>query len=705
VSGLWQLYARKTYRSDIQGIRAVSAILILAYHIWGGKVSGGVDVFFVVSGFLMTTVLLRRVAEEGHIVPLTFWAGIIRRIAPSAYAVLLGTFVLGFFFLPPQFWLVTINELLFAAAHLENFQLMRLSVDYLAKDNPASPFQQFWALSVQVQFYFLLPLIIGAGLFLSKKRGTLRPMAATVAAFCFASFLYSLFITSQAPSGAYFDTAARLWEFMVGALVAIALPYLRLSRRWATVASATGLAVLLFTGLLVPASLHFPGYIAALPVAGAVLLLIAGTSDAKPPVTRLLANRYLALLGGISFTVYLWHWPVLVYTQHALDTTSLNFLQGMGMIATAIVLAVITSRLVENPMRRLPAVKAWPSYALGAACFALVALPGLGARERVLSLYEAMESEQLPVFDGDLIELQNSAHGVSLPQFVAVGSDKSQTILNCLDGRACESGDRESDRIVALVGGSHAAQWEPLFSEMGKRYGFKLVTMVQMSCALGYQSHMDEACKQYNAQIVERLAQLNPAFVVTNSTRLSRRPGSPAPESVPSTYAQQWRKITALGLPVLGIRDNPWFANDPSLCVWNNPEAASHCARPISELYLERDPALVYEGAIPLFHSADFSALYCTQDRCPAVFENRLMYFDTHHLTRSYISYIGQALERTLRKQVPEFFAALNIPDTAPDEDLPGLNLPGTDVASPARADLLAGEGEDRKPDLAGEER
>lgn len=668
-SCLFQPYASRYYRSDIQGIRAIGALLILAYHIWGQSVSGGVDVFFVVSGFLMTSVLLRRCAEGGGLAPLQFWAGIVRRVAPSAYLVLLGTLVFGYFFLPPQLWLVTINEMLFSAAHLENFQLMRLSVDYLAKDQPASPYQQFWALSVQVQFYVLLPLIVGLGLFLARKRRSLLPLLATVLAFLLASFAYSLVATYQQPTTAYFNTAARLWEFMAGALVALAMPWLKPSHGHASIASAIALLVLLTTGLVVPNFLNYPGYIAALPVTAAVLLLVSGSVEKKPMATRLLSNRYLVALGGISFTVYLWHWPILVYTQHSLATTELSLLQGMAIIATAVALAALTTAIVENPLRRMKSARLWPSYALGAVFFMAVAMPGLGARERVLLIYEQVESETMPLFRGESIDIQKSAAGVSLEQFLTVGSDKSFPILFCLeDSRACESGDVESDRIVALVGGSHAAQWEPLFSELGKRYGFKLVTMVQMSCALGYQSHMDEACRRYNETIVDRVRDLNPIFVVTNSTRIERSLAGAQAESVPQSYADQWRRITSLGFPVLGIRDNPWFESDPSLCVWNRRHSANQCARPARELYLPEDPSMIYEATIPSFHSADFGPVYCTEGQCPAVFNSRLMYFDNHHLTRSFVIYMGNQLEQLLRSQVPEFFNAV---------DWQGLELPG----------------------------
>ncbi|MCW8194626.1 acyltransferase [Proteobacteria bacterium 005FR1] len=447
---------------------------------------------------------------------------------------------------------------------------------------------------------------------------------------------------------------------MAGALVALVLPWLRPGDRSAGLASAAGLSVLLTTGLVIPNSFDYPGYIAALPVAAAALLLVSGSVERKPLPTRLLSNRYLVALGGISFTIYLWHWPILVYTQHSLATTDLSLLQGLAIIAAAVILAALTTAVLENPSRRFKPAKLWPSYALGALFFTAVALPGFGARERVLSIYDRIENSTQAPFSGEMIDIQSSAAGVRFEQFVTVGSDKSFPILYCLeDSRACESGDAESDRIVALVGGSHAAQWEPLFAMLGERYGFKLVTMVQMSCALGYQWHMDQACRRYNERIVERLRELNPIFVITNSTRLERSLESPQVESVPESYAAQWRRITSLGFPVLGIRDNPWFGDDPNLCVWNRRHAADQCARPVRELYLPEDPSLVFEGAIQSFHRADFGSIYCTRDRCPAVFQDRLMYFDTHHLTRSYVIYMANRLEHLLRAQVPEFFAVI----------------------------------------------
>ncbi|HEY6612166.1 MAG TPA: acyltransferase, partial [Pseudomonas sp.] len=168
VSAPW-INPQDTYRDDIQGVRAIGAILIALYHIWIHKVSGGVDVFFVMSGFLMTGVLIRQLESTNRIQPFVFWGNLVKRIAPSACTVLLATLLLGYFFVPEPLWTQFIKEVTYSAIQVENIGLMRNSVDYLARELPPSPVQQFWALSIQVQFYVFLPLILTLVLGLSKR--------------------------------------------------------------------------------------------------------------------------------------------------------------------------------------------------------------------------------------------------------------------------------------------------------------------------------------------------------------------------------------------------------------------------------------------------------------------------------------------------------------------------------------------------------
>jgi peptidoglycan/LPS O-acetylase OafA/YrhL len=694
---IFEPYANRCYRYDVQGIRAIGAIIILVYHIWMNKVSGGVDVFFVLSGFLMTGLLLRQYAREQRLRPFEFWGGIVKRIAPSAYLVLLATLIFGYFFLPPLFWRVSLNDLLFSAAHLQNFQLMRLSVDYLGAESPASPFQQFWALSMQVQFYFLLPILLACGIWFARRQRSLLPLIGLVTLLFLLSLGYSLVITALKPAASYFDTGARVWEFLAGALAALILPHLNLRARTAALLSILGLVIILCTGLLIPRSLPFPGFAALLPVTGAVLLLIAGGCTAQQGgASRWLSNNTLVALGSISFTVYLWHWPILVYAQHHHGTISLGLLPGIGVIVAAILLAYLTTKIVENPFRRISKTTPWSSYLVGVLFFLPTVVPALGARQYAVQLHNYLE-EAGPVaehdyFKGRAIALQDNAQAVSLSQIASVSSNKSFTIPECLDGRLCESGDTNSERVVALVGGSHAAQWEPALAKMGERYGFKVVTIAQMSCALGYLEWMDEACLEYNKTILATLTALQPAFVITNSTRLDRDGHSEQAEYVPEVYAEKWREIAALGIPILGIRDNPWFEDNPSQCVWNNLETASQCARSKDELYQAENPVEPVAANIPQFHSVDFLALFCVEGRCPAVFDHYLMYFDTHHFTKTYLEYMTKAFIAALEEQTPVFTAWMKY-DISPSPKRTRQEPAGTKGSRPHKKTALA-----RKP-------
>ncbi|MGQ9425256.1 acyltransferase family protein [Gilvimarinus sp. F26214L] len=652
---LFAPYAEAIYRQDIQGIRAIGAILILIYHIWVGKVSGGVDVFFVVSGFLMTGLLLRQCAREGRLRPFLFWGNIVKRVSPSAYLVLFATLILGYFFLPPSFWRVSLNDLFFSALHIENFQLLRLSVDYLARENPASPFQQYWALSMQMQFYFVLPLLLGAGLLLARRAGSLRPLIGLLGAVLLLSFAWSLLATGRMPAPAYFDTGARFWEFLAGGLLALVLPHLRLGPVLVSLCGVAGLMILFATGVMVPRGVNFPGYIALLPVAGAILLIVSGANARYLPLaSRLLSARWLVAIGGFSFTLYLWHWPLFVYAQYYFESIELNLWQGLVVVLASLGLSWLTTKAVERPLRLLPKTRLWPSYAVGFLFFVPTMLPAVGARQYAVSLYDKFEESTAAdprYFTGQRIGIQHDASGVDLSQFAAVDDNKAEPIMHCLTGELCEYGDLDSDRVVAIVGGSHAAQWESAFSVLGKRYGFKVVTIVQMSCALGWLEGMDLRCETFNNEIVGRIKELKPDLVVTNSTRLDRENEWTVPEVVPNAYVEKWQEITGLGIPVLGIRDNPWFESDPNVCLWNKLETAGECARPVTDLFLQENPAEPYEARMPLFHSVDFSDLICTDQSCPVVFANRLMYFDTHHLSRTYVEFIALAMDHAVREQ------------------------------------------------------
>lgn len=663
------------YRDDIQGIRAIGAMLVLVFHIWFQKVSGGVDVFFVVSGFLMTGMLLRQYAKEEKLKPFHFWGGIIKRVAPSAYVVLLTTFILSYFFVPPVYWVATIHEFIFSAGHLENLLLIRREVDYLQKGDPASPFQQYWALSIQVQFYAFLPFLIGPLLYISNSMKSLIPLILGVFVFIFVSFIYSLISTYSTPETAYFNPIGRVWEFLVGTLVAILIPYIKLSKKMALVLSFVGILVLFSVGIAFPRDWDFPGYVALFPVASAVFLIVSGReTENRSLVNSLLSNRYLVMLGSMSFTIYLWHWPVLVFFQHHYETTNLGVIKGMTIVVLGIILAIITTWLVETPFRKIPKSRIWVSYTAGLLFFIPSVTLGLGAKYYIENLHDVSVVFKDPYFYDSKVSIQNNALDLDYGYVTAVSNDLGEamdsengcvTIVTESEILTCEFGDVSSDSIVALVGGSHIGQWEPFFSNIAEEYGFKIISIIKNSCSLGYEIVEDnDTCKLWNENIVDYLNGLSPNLVITNSTR-SNRPrdnrlveGDPI-EFVPAGHVEKWKEITALGIPVVGIRDNPWFESDPSYCVWKNRQEAGQCARPMEEVLLQDNPADAYVDKITLFISIDFTEFICVEGLCPAYFDGRLMWSDTHHLTRNYLEYITPSLKASLDQQT-SIFQTLN---------------------------------------------
>ena len=660
---------KEQYRDDIQGIRAIGAILILVYHIWVHKVSGGVDVFFVVSGYLMTNQLFKKVSRDGKIGPVSFLAGIAGRVSPSAYTVLISTLILAVFFLPPPYWRLALNDYLASALQVQNLQLIRVGADYLDRDSPLSPFQQFWALSIQVQFYLILPLVV----FIAHRASSLTKSSlawpAVFGAVWMASLSWSIYITNVQPERAYFDTAARFWEFLTGGIIAITALYIRPTNRLAVVLQATGLVLLFATGLFVPESLHFPGFVALVPVVSATLLIVGGFSEVGDnPVARMLSCRPLLAIGRSSFTIYLWHWPILVLAQHSLSTNHLDLLQGTLVILGSVVLAFLTTRFVEEPLRNV-SKRDVTRAALLCGAFLIPAIGlGLVLRSYVVELDgQARQHTAMLIARGSgdqSISIQDDATILDYSYLISQYGDVAPIFKNGCDSGitsdeviVCEYGDPSSSKIVVLVGGSHTAQLHTLFDTLGADYGFKLLTITKAACSFGYLDHLNDSCRQWNQKVLQTIKDLEPDYIITNSTRAERSPNSSELESVPVAYLETWQELQSTGAEIIGIRDNPWFFERAAVCLWNNPSSASKCGRSRREIFAPSNPADSISNTLATFTSVDFSDLYCSEDLCPVFRDGIIMYRDKHHFTASYLDYIESQVAKVLEREVPELFS------------------------------------------------
>ncbi len=340
-------------RADIEGLRAIAVLLVVFFHasivgFTGGFV--GVDVFFVISGFLITGLMLREIGETGTLSLPSFYARRARRILPAAAVVLLVTVAVSVVLLPPLLVPGAATDAAAAALFVSNVGFAAQATDYFAASQTPSPILHFWSLGVEEQFYLLWPVIVFV-----VARGALRPgrrVGAIVAAIAVVSFVLALWLTSVNQPWAFFSLPTRAWELGLGALLAVAgTRFERIPGPAAAVAGWTGIALIAIAAVAIGEATPFPGMAALLPTVGAALVIVAGSRATRFGPARCLGTAIPRFFGRISYSLYLWHWPVLVIPVIALGVP-LPLWERLVLIGISIALAAATQRWVEEPIRR-----------------------------------------------------------------------------------------------------------------------------------------------------------------------------------------------------------------------------------------------------------------------------------------------------------------------------------------------------------------
>ncbi|MBO1530737.1 acyltransferase [Psychrobacter sp. F1192] len=650
---MFEKYTRQEYRNDIQGLRAIGAIIIMVFHIWFNKVSGGVDVFFVISGFLMASIVLKGYFTKGTVSPFPFWGGVIKRIAPSAYLVLAATLVASYFITSPVQIYSVLHEIIASALHLENIQLIRLSVDYLATGTPPSPVQQFWALSIQMQFYVVFPLVLIPLAYLTKKRQNSAPLFLGVGAIILASFIYATVLVQSDAAMSYFNPLSRIWEFFFGSLSYLVIANVKRIRH-RQIIGIVGIALIIGGAILIPRGANFSGPISLIPVLGAVAIIVSGIGG-KGVVNNFLSNKFLVFLGGISFTIYLWHWPILVFYKEYFGHDTVGLLPGFAIMIVSTILAYFTSKLIEAPFRKIPREKVILNFSIGALFFLPVVAAAFAFRYEVVSTtakaMEMLAAAPTEPFAGERLYLEDQRFiperdrlltiKKRVPAAYADGCNQS------MDGEevtTCEFGDPNADKQIVLAGGSHAVQWITALDEIGKNNNFKVINMTKAACPLGPVEDSNDSCYKWNESALKEIVAINPYAVITNSTRTDLDKG----EFIPETYIDSWRQIDANGIKVIGIRDNPRFDFDVPDCIHRNRNSAETgaCTIDRSDILLPTDPATEYQDIIT---SIDMSDMFCTAEKCPTTFSGKIMYRDAEHISIEYAHFIKDNFEEKLK--------------------------------------------------------
>jgi len=666
---------RDTYHPEIQGVRTLGALLVALFHIWFAKVSGGVDVFFVISGFLMTRALMGRYLD-GRFSIFGFWGNIIRRIAPVAYLVMFVALIGSFWLVPENRWLDTISHFKNSLIHTENWKLIANSVDYLARDTVPNPLQHYWALSVQVQFYVLWPfLILLTGYFAVKRKAPKSSFGLSVGATFVISLLYSIWATNANQTAAYFDTFARLWEFALGGLVAIYQPMLQgwLSARARAVLGWVGVAGVISCGFVLETSSTFPGYLALWPTLSAAMVVAAGNSGTGYGAERLLASRPFVILGGTSFAFYLWHWPILIFTLEITEQTTVGLWLGLAIFMSALLLALLTVRLVEAPLREstLATKSRWRNYAFGTACAIPVtlgiALWHFDARAEYAQQRRDVRTLSAEAYPGSRVALTPANQLVGdvpiHPDSMLITDDKPMVYDNgCHQGLmsrkpvGCVFGPKENYyRTIALIGGSHVAQWAPLFKTLAERNKWRVISFTKSACALAAEEAQDDAaCHEWNRRTVDKIIGLKPDFVFTMATRPrgTYRFVENHQEYVPPAYIEKWKTFLSHDIAVIALRNNPWMKHDVPSCVVNHADNPIACARSRSDVLDDRAFKRSLESLPKGVRVFDLTSKLCDDRLCYAVMGNVAIYRDSHHISVPYVNSLTDAFEAALKAKM-----------------------------------------------------
>lgn len=640
--------------------------MVVVFHLFGhGRVSGGVDVFLTVSGFLLTLSLGRAIARGQPLGVLARWGRTFARLAPPAAIVLLAVTAATVTVLSPWARSQNLGEVVATALYFENWQLMATQLEYGAAGPDTSPLQHFWSLSVQAQFFIVFPLVTAVVTRLVKRQSAKATVFwGLVAAGTIASFFYAWHANTLNPQAAYFNSFARFWELGVGGLAAgLLLADRGLPRAMRPWGGWIGLAMIISSGFIFDGGSAYPGPAALVPVTGAIFVLLSASGGTASP-TPILSSRPLVYLDKISYGLYLWHWPVLIVYFTIRQRDVIGWRGACLVLGIATVLTLVTRWVLQpgtmwaisSSLKRNVAFVAVTIFIAATPAGAMVAFSTAQTETQI----EADKCAGAAALDPELPECDKPASFEQVvPGLEALRSDDGNRAECWTSGadatfRVCTLGPDEYSRHLVAVGDSHNNQWVEAYARIAENEGWRIDVAGRGACGWSQAERVQEsvelteACASWKSDVDDYLhTQAHLDGVIVAESAGARYESA---EARVDGYVAAW--TSREDVPVLAMRDNSMFEPSIMNCITNKQYVEDGACMVPRDVGLRDNGFQAAIDEAPNAQMIDITSFMCTDERCPMVIGNVIVSRDGSHLTETFtqtlIPYLSRAIGEAL---------------------------------------------------------
>ena len=648
---------RLGYRADIEGLRAIAILLVVACHATVPGLAGGfvgVDVFYVLSGYLITGLLVQEIRTTGELRFAGFYARRLRRLMPALLLMLAVTCVFGRLLLAPADQPEQASAAASAALWVSNFHFAFSNMGYFAPGPETNLFLHTWSLGVEEQFYLVWPLlvVIVMGAWEGAKRAPdARRLKWLFGAIFVISFALSLYWTRHAPHLAFYMMPSRGWQFALGALVFLMVGSPQCqpdasvpARRWLPLLGWLGLAAILLAAFTINGSMPYPGLRALLPTCGAALVLAAGARGASSGVGRILSWRPMQAIGRVSYSWYLWHWPVLLLGAVLLDAT--NGWIRLALVVFSLLLATLSYRYFETPIRHYRKLLAKPRLAVFAALAIMVLAGSFALRWHADALARMKTPEQLRY---------EAAH-YDAPVIYRMGCDDW---YHSAQVKICAFGPSNAAHTAIAIGDSVALQWFPAYARIFDKPGWRLLVITKSSCPMVdvpifYPRIGREytECSQWRSDALHKVAGLKPDIVIMGSTftyDYTRSQWINGTKRVLDELAPAAREVYVM-------RSSPTLPFDGPACVaprswlYTAIKGNNLCTSPAHTMRSDNVFGWLQTAASGFHnvHLIDLTDAICPGNTCHAEIGNEIVFRDDQHMTATFAASLAPKLARAL---------------------------------------------------------